>query len=165
MEVIRIRNGRRPGQVLIPAAKLGIGLVLCVAAAIGTWRGAPGGSLATAWLLGLLAMGFGLFEGRRTLDPRVKLTLSREGIRDHRSGGVQIPWSSVRRVRNLGIGNTANILELDLREAIHVGLDRLTGAGNRGSGLEVVRIPLEELDTSAVELMAQIRKLAPDVIR
>jgi hypothetical protein len=161
MDVVEIRNGLRAGHVFVIALKLGLGLFLCGAAAYGSWRGAPIGPLAFAWIAGLGGVALGLIHLQVGLDRTIQLVLSPEGFRDRRSGSVLIPWPAVREARNLGPGNTANVIELDLTEDVPVGSDILSGAGNRGSGLRRVRIPLDELDTNAREMLAHIRRFAP----
>lgn len=85
--------------------------------------------------------------------------LSSEGFQDQRSGGVLIPWHQIRQVRNHG--TATNIIDLELVNDLYVGSDVMSGAGNIGSDLRRVRVPLDELDTTAGEMVAHIRRLAP----
>jgi len=156
MDMVEIRNGLRAGHLLVIAAKLGFGLFLCAAAAYGSWRGAAIGPLAFAWIAGIGFAGLGLIHLRIGLDRAVQLTLSPEGLRDHRSGGVLIPWRAVRRARDPGPGRRAGIIDLDLAEDAPLGSDLLGGAGPRH-----VRVPLDALDTNAREMLAHIRRFAP----
>lgn len=161
MNSVEIRNGLRAGHVFVIMVKLGIGLCLSGVAAYGSWQGAPAGMLAFAWIAGLVFVGLGLIHLQTGLDKTAQLTLSAEGFRDHRSGGKLIPWSQVRRIRNHG--NAMNILDLELAEDAAVGADPLSGAGNLGSSLRRVRIPLDALDTTAREMMAHIQRFAPQL--
>ncbi|MBR0641264.1 hypothetical protein [Plastoroseomonas hellenica] len=156
---MEIRNGLRGGHLFVIVAKLGIGVPLLCAAAFGSIREGQGGQLLVAWIGGLLLTGLGLIHLRTGLDKTVKLVLSSEGFQDQRSGGVLIPWHQIRQVRNHG--TATNIIDLELVNDLYVGSDVMSGAGNIGSDLRRVRVPLDELDTTAGEMVAHIRRLAP----
>lgn len=156
---MEIRNGLRAGHVFIIVIKLGIGIPLLSVAAYGSVTGAQAGQLLLAWMGGLLLTGVGLIHLRTGLDQTVKLNFSQDGLQDWRSGGVLIPWRQIGRVRSHG--NAANIVDLELVEDLNVGFDAMSGAGNIGSSLRRVRIPLDALDTTASEMVSHIRRFAP----
>lgn len=159
---MEIRNGLRAGHLFVIVAKLGIGVPLICVAAYGSFRGAQSGQLVVAWIGGLLLTGLGLIHLRTGLDKTVQLIHSSEGLQDQRSGGVLIPWIQIQAVRSHG--NAANIVDLELVNDLHVGSDVVSGAGNIGSDLRRVRVPLDALDTTAGEMVGHIRRFAPHAV-
>lgn len=164
-DIVEIRNGQRAGHVFVIAAKLGIGAILLVGAAYRSCvGGGSAGQLAFLWLGGAAMLVVGAFHLRTALDRTVQLTLSPEGLRDRRSGGVLIPWASVRRISNHpGYGSASTSVHLELGDRLDVGRDLMTGSGTMIFNEKKVRVDIDALDTNARELIGHIKYFAPHV--
>jgi len=161
-DIVEIRNGRRAGHAFVIAAKLGIGALLLGGAIYRSFVGGTAGQLAILWIGGAALLVIGSLHLRTALDRTIQLTLTWEGLRDRRSGGVLIPWATVRKVSNFpGYGSASASIDLELNGRLNVGRDPMTGSGS--SDDKTVRVDLDALDTSGRELIGHIKRFAPHV--
>ena len=162
MEKIELRNRVTPGWLVILAAKLGIGLLVSGAGLIGLLRGNFSGATWTALAMGAAVAGAGLFDLRLLSDRGVKITLTPEGLLDHRMRNpLLLPWA---RVTSIFHDSTDG-------HSLHVavsGLDvsRFTGPGTAKSLLSSTKltVQLDYVDVSFDGLERLVHQVAPDVV-
>lgn len=162
--VVEIRNGRRAGHIFVIAMQLGFGVLFAVGGLYKAATGGTGKEVAIGILGGLAIMGVGFFHLLTAADRQVRLTLSPEGLRDHRSGGVLIPWTFIKKMAHLpGHGSATASIMLELDGDLDVGRDLATGSGNLLRSMSKVRVEITSLDTSAREFMRHVLRFAPHI--
>ena len=159
MDRIELRNSRSPGWGLIMAVKLGIGLFVGGATLIGLVRGVPFGQ---AWPVGLVALGVlgaGLFDLIQMMDQRVQLTLTPEGLRDHRMQPPRLlPWSEISAMHQ---DNTdGHTVALTMRSPDTLG----SGSTPAPVSTFTINIQLERVDVTSAQFKAMVRRFAPHVV-
>lgn len=159
MERIELHNRLTPGWFVILAAKLGIGLLFFGAGLIGVLRGKLTGETWMALLGGVAVVGAGLFDLRLLVDRKVKITLTPEGLLDHRMNTpVLLPWARVTSIYHAG-----DVLHVEVS-----GLDvsRFTGPGTSKSlvSSSEVTVRLMYLGVSFTEIERLVHRVAPDVV-
>ncbi|UDL87373.1 hypothetical protein LGH82_19505 [Mesorhizobium sp. PAMC28654] len=130
----------------------------------GLSSGAPGGGvLLVVVVLALGCLGLGFFIARGAFDTSVQVVLDADGFRDRRSGGVLVPWQTVRGVRLVsGQGSSMLSFELTGPDAIrHAPASALRRA--LPFAWNTVHMEVSSLDMSGADMMAAIRRLAPGV--
>ena len=162
MERIELYNRLTPGWFVILAAKLGIGLLLVAGGLIGLMRGNMTGATWTALAGGAAVVGAGLLDLRLLLDRKVQITLTPEGLLDHRmKAPVLLPWARVTSIFHDSSG--ADVL---LVEVSGLDLSRFTGPGTSKTLLSSssVTVKLMYLDVSFTELERLVHRVAPEVV-
>lgn len=159
MDRIELRNSRSPGWGLIMALKLGIGLFVGGATLTGLVRGVPFGQ---AWPVGLIALGVlgaGLFDLMQMMDENVQLTLTPEGLRDHRMQPPRLlPWSDISAMHQDDMdGHT---IALTMRSPDIVRL----GSAPAPVSTVTINIQLEHVDVTSAQFKAQVHRFAPHVV-
>lgn len=163
-EIVEIRNGLRVGNVVVIALKLGFGFVFGALAIYKSWLGAAPGQLAFLWLATVALLTIGAFHLQTALDGTIQLTLSPDGLRDRRSGGVLIPWAAIKKVSNHpGYGSASSSINLELDDSLAIGSDLISGSGTTIFNKKLVRINIDALDTDARELIGHIKHFCPHV--
>ena len=159
MERIELYYRLTPGWFVILAAKLGIGLLWVVGGLIALTRGNMTVAIWTVLVGGVAAVGAGLLDLRLLLDRKVKITLTPEGLLDHRmSAPVLLPWARVTSIYQYGKALHVEVSDLDLT--------RFTGPGTSKTPLSSssVTVKLLYLDLSVTELKRLVHRVAPDVV-
>jgi hypothetical protein len=162
MQTIVLYNRITPGWLAILVAKLGLGLLVSGAGVIGLLRGNFVDSTWWALVAGLAVLGAGLFDLRLLLDPRPQLTLTPEGLLDHRMRRpVLLPWAHVATIfHNSTDGHSLHVTLTGLSPT------RFTGPGTTKSlisSTEVV-VTLDYVDVSFDALERLVHRVAPDVV-
>lgn len=159
MEKIELRNRLTTGWFIILAAKLGIGLLFVVGGLMGLMRGNPTGTTWIALVGGVAAIGAGLWDVRLLLDRKVQITLTPEGLLDHRmSAPVLLPWARVTSIYHSGPALHVEVSGLDLT--------RFTGPGTTRSLLSSssVTVRLMYLDLPSAGMKQLVHRVAPHVV-
>lgn len=162
MQTIVLYNRITPGWLAILVVKLGFGLLVSGAGVIGLLRGNLAGSTWWALVAGVAVLGAGLFDLRLLLDPRPQLTLTPEGLLDHRMRRpMLLPWARVAAIFHDSTNGHSLHVKLE-------GLDpgRFSGPGTAKSlvsGTEVV-VTLDHVDVSFDGLERLVHGVAPDVV-
>ena len=112
-------------------------------------------------------LGWGLFKASSGFDSGVQVVLDTKGFRDKRAGDVLVPWETVRSaglVHGNHGGPTLVNFELtgEMPEAIKYSGANALNLMLPGGG-KTVHMEMSSLDISEGEMMAAIRRLAPDV--
>ncbi|QPC89928.1 hypothetical protein [Mesorhizobium sp. INR15] len=163
---VEIRNSASSNTFAIIAPFIGAAV-----AGVLLLRGlSSGGSRGPVFLLGLFAVGcvgWGLFKASSGFDGGVQVTLDAKGFRDKRGGDVLVPWDTVRSagiVHGNHGGPTLVNFELtgELPEAIKYSNANALNLMLPGGG-HSVHMEMSSLDISEGDMMAAIRRLAPDV--
>lgn len=158
MDRIELRNSRSPGWGLIVAMKLGIGLFLAGATLIGLARGA---ALGQAWPLALgalIGLGAGAFDLIQMMDQRVQLTLTPEGLRDHRMQPPRLlPWSEISAMHQDDVDGHTVALTMRRPDTLR------PGSAPAPVSTFTINIQLERVDVTSAQFKALVRRFAPHV--
>ena len=162
MERVELYNRMTPGWLLIVAFKLGLGLFVGGAAVVGMTLGQEVGSM-LLWLAcaaGLI--GFGLYDLIRLTDRKAQITLTPEGLLDHRmSRPLLLPWSAVKTIFNNSMnGHTLHIETEGLDTALYTG----PGTSRWLLSDKTINVVLDHVDVSVTGLERAVHKVAPQVV-
>ncbi|WP_332702823.1 hypothetical protein, partial [Devosia sp.] len=146
MERVELRNSRGPAWVLIVTVKLGAALLLGGVTVIALGRGV---GLDRAWPAGLgalLVLAFGLFDLSQMLDRKVQLTLTPEGLLDHRmQPPLLLPWSAVSAMfQDSADGHTVSVTVQGLDTARYRG----PGTARAPFSSATINIQLDHVEVS-----------------
>ncbi|TGV08671.1 hypothetical protein EN816_32735 [Mesorhizobium sp. M8A.F.Ca.ET.173.01.1.1] len=123
----------------------------------GLANGADGGRVFLVALLALGFLGFGGYMVRGAFDTSVKVVLDENGFRDRRLGDVLVPWHRVQSVRLSSSGKGSGMVSFELTGEPSDALANALFGGN------TVRMEVNSLDMSGLDIVAAIKRLAPHV--
>lgn len=123
----------------------------------GLANGADGGRVFLVALLALGFLGFGGYMVRGAFDTSVKVVLDENGFRDRRAGDVLVPWETVKSVRLSSSGKGSGMVSFELTGEPSDALANALCGGN------TVRMEVNSLDMSGLDIVAAIKRLAPHV--
>ncbi|WP_240229962.1 hypothetical protein [Devosia lacusdianchii] len=162
MQTIVLHNRLTPGWLVMLAVKLGIGLLLLGAGVTALVRGNASESHWLTLVGGPAMIAAGLFDLRLLLDRRPQLTLTPEGLLDHRMREPRlVPWARVVSIfHDSTNGHRLHVTLSGLDPAL------FTGPGTEKSlvsGKDVV-VTLEHVDVSFNDLERLVHQVAPGVV-
>ena len=161
MRSVTLYNRMGPWWLIILVTKFGVGGLLAGAGVIGAYRGAAVGQWLPVEAMAMFVLGFGVFDLYRLNDRRPQITLSAEGMLDHRmSTPVLLPWSAISRI----LFNVVGPQSTATAEVSAIATDRFTGPGtSRALGGGAVNIQLDYLDITSDQFARLVREYAPHV--
>lgn len=162
MDRIELYNRMTPAWFVIVAVKLGGGVALAGATAVGMASGKEAQPLLVGLACAAALIGFGLHDLSRLTDRKAQLTLTSEGLLDHRmSRPLLLPWSAVTTIFHSSMDGHSLHIETE-------GLDvaRYAGPGTARAPLsgKTINVQLDHVDVSFDALERAVHKVAPQVV-
>ena len=163
MQTVQLYSRVSPAWLLVLVAKFGIGAAMAIAAVVNMSRNGPSQSILIFGALSLVVIGFALYDVAKLTERGVKITLSAEGLLDHRSARpVLLPWQAIDSMFLASHGGipivTIGVKALDLSPFKGPGLSR------DPLKADALKLRLEYIDISLKGFEAMVHRFAPHIL-